>query len=97
MYCIVLLNCEILLQMSYNTIIMYPNTPTTLILGKRLLTEQHNLYLYTPEDVHTTMANTMPQDLQLAALGLGVSVEVVTTLEKTEEADFLVVNTQLKL
>ena len=36
------------------------------------------------------MANTMPQDLQLAALGLGVSVEVVTTLAKTEEADFLV-------
>ena len=72
------------------TMIFHPNSATSLLLGKGLLSEQHNLLLYFPREVHRRMAFTIPYDLRIEGLGLGVKVETVTDLQSIEQVDFLV-------
>ena len=61
---------------------MYPTNATSLILGRKLISSEHNLYLYCPLDVHKRQAQTIPDDLRIAALGLPNQVEVLESLEK---------------
>ena len=70
--------------------IMFPMSSTSLILGKLLLSNDHSVYLYCPDNVSTSLAATIPVDLQIAALGLECTVEVVKTLEQLESMDFVV-------
>ena len=45
--------------------------------------------LFTPKDVHRRMADTIPCDLEIAALGLTNEVREVATLEELETMDFI--------
>eukprot|EP00092_Neocalanus_flemingeri_P101824 GFUD01130185.1.p1 GENE.GFUD01130185.1~~GFUD01130185.1.p1 ORF type:complete len:280 (-),score=16.46 GFUD01130185.1:62-901(-) len=72
------------------TIIMYPMNATSLILGRKLLSNDHNLSLYCPEDVHKRQVNTISNDLKISALGLMNTVEEVDTLEKFPTADLVI-------
>ena len=80
---------EISDKMTLNTIIMFPTTPTSLILGKQLLAEDHNILLYCPNEVHRKQAGSIPDDLRIAALGLEVKVVVVANLDKFGDMDFI--------
>jgi hypothetical protein len=73
--------------------LMIPFTPTSLILGTGILREGHNIFLYSPRDVHRRMACTISVDLQLAALGLPMIVEETASLSKVDEMDVLVIPT----
>ena len=68
---------------------MYPNSSTSLILGRRLLREDVDLYLFTPKDVHRRMADTIPCDLEIAALGLTNKVQDLASLEELETMYFI--------
>ena len=70
--------------------IMIPTSTTSLILGKFLLSNDHSVYLYCPDEVNARLAGTIPNDLKIAALGLTCTVEVVKTLENLESMDFVV-------
>ena len=74
----------------YNTMIMFPTSATSLILGKYLLSHNHNIYLYCPEELNLRQASSIPIDLKLAALNLENSVEIAETLDKTIIMDFIV-------
>ena len=69
---------------------MFPNTATSLILGKFLLANDHNVYLYCPHEVNARLAGTIPNDLKIAALDQTCTVEVVKTLEHLENMDFVI-------
>ena len=69
---------------------MYPNNNTSLILGKYLFREDHNLFLYCPHDIHTRMAHTVPFDLDIASIGLTSNVQTVDKLDHLAEMDFIV-------
>ena len=58
---------------------MYPNNSTSLILGRSLLREEHDIYLYCPNEGTKRLAHTYPLELQIASLGLDVNVIVVET------------------
>ena len=64
--------------------IMFPLSAASSHLGKQLLTNDYNVYLYVPNDVHVRQAGTLPVDLKIAALSLSVNVELVTTLDNLE-------------
>jgi hypothetical protein len=68
---------------------MFPSNATSLILGRRLINAEHNLALYCPNEVHTRQAATIPDDLRIASLGLGITVEVKDTLDNLDTIDFL--------
>ena len=72
------------------TMFMYPTSGTSLILGKYLLSNDHSLYLYCPNEVHIRQAGTIPFDLKVAALGLSETVQVVENLDQLSEMDFIV-------
>ena len=72
-----------------NSIIMFPTNATSLILGRKLISEEHDLYLYCPLDVHKRQAQTTPQDLKIAALGLNTCVTVLDSLEKMEMMNYI--------
>ena len=69
---------------------MFPTNATTLILGRRLIASEHNLSLYCPLDVHKRQAHTVPVELEIASLGLGLLVEQVENLDKLDTVDFLI-------
>ena len=69
---------------------MYPNNNTSLILGKSLFREDHNLFLYCPHDIHTRMAHTIPLDLDLASIGLTSAVKTVDNLDHLSSMDYVI-------
>ena len=69
---------------------MFPLSAASSHLGKQLLTNDYNVYLYVPNDVHVRQAGTLPVDLKIAALSLSVNVELVTTLDNLESMDFVI-------
>ena len=75
--------------MPQNICIMYPNNSTSLILGRRLLREDVDLYLFTPKDFHQRMTDTIHCDLEIAALGLTKEVQDLASLEELETMDFI--------
>ena len=76
--------------MGYHTFIMYPTSATSLILGRKLIANDHDLSFFCPSDVHRRQANTTQVDLKIAALGLLSSVEDVDNLENLSDADFVI-------
>ena len=73
-----------------HTMLMYPTNATSLILGRRLISSDHHLSLFCPSEVHKCLAHTITADLEIAALGLGITVEEVDTLTNLESVDFLI-------
>ena len=69
---------------------MFPNSSTSLILGRSLLREDINVSLHCPEDVHSRMAHTIPLDLEYASCGLAVNVRTLDTLVSLEDMDFVI-------
>ena len=69
---------------------MYPNNNTSLILGKYLFREDHNLFLYCPRDIHTRMAHTVPFDIDIASIGLSSQVHTVDKLDHLADMDYIV-------
>ena len=78
------------MSLKFQTCIMYPNSSTSLILGRRLLREEHDLFLYCPQDCHRRMAHTIPVDLQMACLGLSMTVKETATLEHLGNMDNII-------
>ena len=76
--------------MGYNTFIMYPTSATSLILGRKLIADDHNISFFCPSDVHRRQANTIHVDLKIAALGLASQVEEVDNLDNLINADFVI-------
>ena len=73
-----------------DTVIMYPGTSVSLLIGKRLITSGHNLHLFCPNAVHLRMAGTVPADLKVAALDGGSTVQVVEDVGSLEIMDFII-------
>ena len=73
-----------------STMLMFPNSATSLILGGGLLNEDHNLYLYLPRDVHKRMAFTTPLDLHMYTFGRDVEVHEVATLDNLNSMKFII-------
>lgn len=76
--------------MGYHTFIMYPSSATSLILGRKLIANDHNLSFFCPAAVHRQQANTIQVDLKIAALGLASCVDEVENLENLCDADFVI-------
>lgn len=70
--------------------IMYPSNSTVLVLARRLISNEHNITFYSPQEVHKRLAHTIPADLEIAAMGLGVLVKEVEDLKSLKEVDFLI-------
>ena len=70
--------------------LMFPNSATSLFLGRGLLNEDHNLYLYTPRDLHRRMAFTTPLDLQMYSLGRDVQVHQESNLDNLESMKYVI-------
>lgn len=75
------------------TMIMFPTNSTALILGRSLISADHNLSLYCPNNTHLRQAGTTPTDLKIAALGLGLTVDVVSSLETADQMDMIIIVT----
>ena len=73
-----------------NAMIMFPTNSAALILGRGLISADHNLSLYCPNSTHLRQAGTTPTDLKIAALGLGLEVEVVSSLETADQMDLII-------
>ena len=76
--------------MSSTAMLMFPFSPTSLILGAGLLRESINVVVYAPRDVHRRMAHTTAIDLKFVAHNLLESVTEVPTLEKSADIDYMV-------
>ena len=74
----------------FQTMIMYPMNATALILGKRLINEEHSISLYCPTEVHKRLAHTISADLEVEALGMSSVVEEVATLDNLELNNFVI-------
>ena len=72
------------------TMIMFPTNSAALMLGRWLIAADHHLALYCPNTVHVRQAGTTPTDLKIAALSLGLTVEVVSSLETAEQMDMII-------
>ena len=72
------------------TCIMYPNNSTSLILGRSLLREDHDIFLYCPSEATKRLAHTCPLELKIASLGLDNNVHEVDTLEELENMDYMI-------
>ena len=70
--------------------IMFPMNATALILGRRLIHDDHNLSLYCPEDVHRRLAHTISDDLAMEALGMTNVVKQVDTLDDLQISNFVI-------
>ena len=68
--------------MAYKTVIMFPLNSTALIVGRDLINADHEVSLYSPDDVHKKLAHTIPADLEIEVLGKTGSVKQVETLEE---------------
>lgn len=73
-----------------DTVIMYPGTSVSLLIGKRLITSGHNLHLFCPNAVHLRMAGTVPADLKIVALEGGSTVQVVEDVGNLGIMDFII-------
>ena len=51
--------------MAYKTVIMFPLNSTALIVGRDLINADHEVSLYSPDDVHKKLAHTIPADLEI--------------------------------
>ena len=69
---------------------MFPTKATSLILGRRLINMEHNLSLFCPDEVHCKQAATVPMDLKIAALGLGITVSLKDKVESLKEMDYII-------
>ena len=72
------------------TMIMFPTNSAALMLGRWLIAADHHLALYCPNPVHVRQAGTTPTDLKIAALSLGLTVEVVSSLETADQMDMII-------
>ena len=69
---------------------MYPTNATALILGRKLIAFEHNLFLFCPQDVHKRQAHTIPDDLRIASVGLQSTVTVLDSLDTLESIRLIV-------
>ena len=72
------------------TVIFYPNNSTSLILGRNLLKEDHEIFLYMPKEVHKQMAHTIPQELEIVGMNMACKSYTLENLERLKEMDFLI-------
>ena len=72
------------------TMIMFPTNATSLILGRRLISEGYNLSLYCPNETHLQQAASIPTDLRVAALDAGVTVETKSAIDCFPSMQFII-------
>ena len=80
---------EYILFSDMQTIIMYPTNATSLMLGRRLISEGHNLSLFCPNDTHIRQAYSIPTELKLAAVDAGTTVETRSSIDCFPSMDFV--------
>ena len=76
--------------MSYHSFIMYPTNATTLLLGKKLISSDHDLTFFCPSELHIRQACTMPFELAVFAGTMGRSTHLVQNLDTLHTADFII-------
>ena len=74
----------------FQSTIMFPMNGTALILGRRLILDDHDVNLYSPEDVHKRLAHTISADLGFEGLGMSSTVKEVVTLDDLELSNFVI-------
>ena len=74
----------------HQTMIMFPINATALIMGRRLIHDDHNLSLYCPEEVHRRLAHTISADLAIEALGTTSVVKEVDTVDDLQISNFVI-------
>ena len=74
----------------FQSTIMFPMNGTALILGRRLILDDHDVNLYSPEDVHKRLAHTISADLAFEGLGMSSTVKEVVTLDDLELSNFVI-------
>ena len=70
--------------------IMYPSNGTSLLIGRRLVAEDFNVYFFCPSDVYVRAAGTIVNDLKISAVGLTVKVEMKQDVQSIEFMDMLI-------
>ena len=72
-------------------LIMYPNSQTSCMLGRYLVSELANVSFYVPSEVHEQCLHTIIEEVQIESFGLkNVSVSTVADLEGLNNYDFVI-------
>ena len=66
--------------------IMFPCNSTSLILGKMF---KGDVIFYCPEEIHRSMAGTIPDELIVECFKLSKEISVVRNLDQLQEIDYL--------
>ena len=75
---------------TYHSFLMFPYNSTAVMLGRQLLSNDHDLSLFCPSELHRRQALTTPFELGVIARGLGRSSRVVENLDTLDSADFII-------
>ena len=72
-----------------NVVIMFPNSSTSVLLGKQITSDMANLSFYIPGDCHEQAAHTCLEEVKIESAGLGVQVEKMSSLDKMDTFDYV--------
>ena len=67
--------------------IMFPCNSTSLILGKMF---KGDVWFYCPDEIHRSMAGTIPDELTIECQKLSKEISVVRNLNEVQEIDYIV-------
>lgn len=65
-----------------NVVIMYPNSSTSVALGKRIVAEMANVAYYIPSPLHEQASQTCYEEVKVDSARLAVSVDKITSLRE---------------
>ena len=65
-----------------NVVIMYPNSSTSVALGKRIVAEMANVAYYIPSALHEQASQTCYEEVKVDSARLAVSVDKITSLRE---------------
>ena len=70
-------------------VIMYPNSSTSVLLGKQITSDMANLSLFIPGDCHEQAAHTCLEEVKIESAGLDVKVEKISSVDEMAQFDYV--------
>ena len=77
------------IKMCPHSCIMYPTNATTLILGRQLLNNGHDISIFCPTSLLLRQACTMPLELAFLARSLGRNSSLIDNVDFFDKVDYL--------
>ena len=72
-----------------NVLIMYPNSSTSVMLGRQITSEMANLSFFIPGDCHEQAAHTCLEEVKIESAQLGVKVEKISSVDEIDQFDYI--------